>query len=92
MPWKETDPMTECLRCIAANLNQVYSMIDLSASAFAATPATRGCGAIPRQDWRGSRRRAGPHTAAPTVCQSSPRQNYLCLSAELTRPCLVEAS
>jgi transposase-like protein len=29
MPWKETDPMTERLRCIAANLNQVYSMIDL---------------------------------------------------------------
>ena len=29
MPWKETDPMTECLQFIAAYLNQVYSMTEL---------------------------------------------------------------
>jgi hypothetical protein len=29
MPWKETDPMTERLPCIAADLNHVYSMTEL---------------------------------------------------------------
>jgi len=71
MPWKETDPMPERLQFLAAYPSHVYSMTALcaSASAFAATPAPRGCAAIPRQDWRGDRRRAGPRTAAPTVWQ-----------------------
>jgi transposase len=29
MPWKETDPMTERLPCIAADLHHVYSMTEL---------------------------------------------------------------
>jgi hypothetical protein len=38
-----------------------------SASAFAATPDTHGCDAIPSQDWWSSRRRAAPCTAESSV-------------------------
>jgi hypothetical protein len=69
MPWKETAPMTKRVQFIAAYLSHVYSMTEgTSASACAATRATCGCAALPRQDRRGSRRRAARRTGDGLYC------------------------